>query len=434
MDNLKPGVTERARTRVLLTDTNRWALSARLAISLSEAGCEVSAVCPMPGHALLKTRAARRVFRYNGFRPIESLITAIETTDPDLIIPCSDIGVEHLHELHTRVQYSKSEGSKVTALIERSLGSPTSYSTVSSRCDLLALARKEGVRVPHTSQINIQADLTSWGTQEPFPWVLKVDGTWGGGGVKIVHTTDELEESFTQLAQMFRLRRALKRLIVNRDSFWLRPWWNGSKHPVIVQSYIHGNPANCAAVCWQGRVLAEICVEVVRSDGPTGPSSIVRVVDNAEMRFASKRIASRLSLSGFFGLDFVIEKGSGAAYLIEMNPRTTPLCHLQLGKGRDMAGALSAQLAGRFLQEAAPVTRNEMIAHFPQAWNDKTELLQSCFKDVPQGEPALVQELLFPWPDRTNLFRLFNWLNSKPNLTARSQVPGPLSPRSIEDL
>jgi predicted ATP-grasp superfamily ATP-dependent carboligase len=120
---------------------------------------------------------------------------------------------------------------------------------------------------------------------------------------------------------------------------------------------------------------------------------------------AAERIARRLRLSGFFGLDFIMETGSGAAYLIEMNPRCTPLCHLQFGKGRDMVGALRAQLSGEPVRDAPPVTLNDLIAYFPQAWNCKSEFLDSCYQDVPQGEPELVQELLRPWPDRSLLFR-----------------------------
>jgi glutathione synthase/RimK-type ligase-like ATP-grasp enzyme len=417
MNNLKSKSPAVSTIKVLLTDTNRWALAARLAISLSDAGCEVSAVCPERGHALLKTRAVERTFRYSGFRPIESLAAAIEAVEPDIIIPSCDRGVEHLHELYARTKSCGTSRSKLVALIERSLGSPASHSTVSSRYELLKLAGDEGVRVPNTSRVDNPEELESWGEGESFPWVLKADGTWGGGGVKIIQTPDQVHQSFAQLTRMFQLGRAVKRLIVNRDSFWLRPWWNRSHHPVIVQSYIHGRPANCAVVCWKGRVLAGIGVEVVSSDGLTGPASVVRVVDNSEMMFAAERIASRLGLSGFFGLDFVIEQGSGDTYLIEMNPRTTPLCHLRLGKGRDMAGALWAQLAGQSFPEAPPATQNEMIAYFPQAWD--SELLKSCFQDVPQGEPELVQELLRPWPDRTLLFRLFN--HKKRNSTSAKE-------------
>ncbi len=49
--------------KILLTDTNRWALAARLAIDLAKAGASVSAVCPTRGHPLLKTRALRANLR-----------------------------------------------------------------------------------------------------------------------------------------------------------------------------------------------------------------------------------------------------------------------------------------------------------------------------------------------------------------------------------
>jgi len=421
MNEIKPKIPAGSAIKVLLTDTNRWALSARLAISLSEAGCQVSALCPKPGHALLKTRAVRRTFGYSGLRPLESLITAIEAVEPDVIVPSCDRGVGHLHDLYARAQ-SRGTGSKLAALIERSLGSPASYSTVSSRYDLLTLAREEGVRVPNTSRVDAPEELESWRARESFPWVLKVDGTWGGGGVKIIQTPDEVQQSGAQLARMFRFGRAVKRMVVNRDSFWLRSWWNRSKHAVTVQSYIHGRPANCAVVCWQGSVLAGIGVEVVRSDGLTGPASVVRVVDNPEMMFAAERIASRLSLSGFFGLDFMIEEGTGDAYLIEMNPRTTPLCRLRLGEGRDMPGALWAQLANQPLAEAVPATQNEMIAYWPEACD--SELRELCFQDIPQGEPELVQELLRPWPNRTLLFRLFNRLSRKQTSAKGAAKPG----------
>jgi ATP-grasp domain len=433
MNNLKSKAPATVTPKVLLTDTNRWALSARLAIGLSEAGCQVSAVCPVRGHALLKTRVVRQIFPYSGLHPLKSLAAAIDAVEPDIIVPSSDRGVEHLHELYAQSQRRGDAGRKLAVLIERSLGSSSSHSIVSSRYDLLALAREEGVRVPSTSRVNTPEEVELWRSREAFPWVLKVDGTWGGGGVEIVHSPDEVQRSLKQLARLFRLGRAIKRILVNRDWFWLRPWWNRSPHAVSVQSYIHGRPANCAVVCWNGRVLAGVAVEVVSSDGLTGPASVVRIVDNAEMMFAADRIASRLGLSGFFGLDFMIEEGSGAPYLIEMNPRTTPPCHLRLGKGRDMVGALWAQLADWPDPETPPVTQNEMIAYFPQAWDSNHDLLKGCFQDIPQGEPELVQELLRPWPDRTLLFRLFNWLKRKP-ISATGRDTERLRQRSVEDI
>jgi ATP-grasp domain len=395
-----------AGPRVLVTDTNRWPSPARLAIGLSKLGCRVSGVCPTRGHPLLSTRVVRQTFPYSSLRPLESLAAAIEATSPDIIVPCDDRGVQHLHELFARAHTDGKSGAKLAALIERSLGAPANYPVVSSRYDLLRIAREEGVRVPDTAPVKRAEDLDSWQAGHPFPWVLKADGTFGGRGVKVAQNREQAERFFAEMSRPHRFARVFKRLIVNRDPFWLRPWWKRSRPAIVVQSHIQGHPANSAVFCWEGRVLAGVCVEVVSSDGSTGPAIIVRVVDNPAMMFAAERIARRLGLSGFFGLDFMVDEADGEAYLIEMNPRCTPLSHLQLGPGHDMIEALSAQLSGRPLRESPPVTHNDVIAYFPQAWTTKSPFLESGFLDIPQEEPELVKDLLRPWPERSLLYRL----------------------------
>jgi len=422
MNNFKPIGRKATQIRVLLTDTNRWALSARLAMSLAEAGCHVEAICPSPRHALMKTRAVQRIYKYSGFRPLESLNSSIEASEPDIIIPACDRSVAHLHQLHARAKFGGVAENKLTALIEHSLGSPASYAQVTSRYDLLLLAHEEGIRVPRMSPVKTSKDLDSWRTLGSCPSVLKADGTWGGRGVRIIRSPEEADHSFGDLARMSRFSRAVKRLVVNRDSFSLRSWLKDPKPEVIIQSYIYGRPANCAVVCWEGRVLAAIAVEVVRSAGLTGPASVVHVVENPEMLFAAERIASRLGLSGFFGLDFMIEEGTNAAYLIEMNPRSTPPCHLRLDKGRNLADALWAQLAGQPRPEDSPVTHSNVIAYFPQAFAGQEKVPEEAFLDIPHSEPELIQELLNPFPDNTFMFRLIQRLKGNQTETHTSDL------------
>lgn len=391
--------------RVLLTGTNRWPSPARLAIGLSKGGCRVSAVC-LTHHPLFYTRSVQQIFPYSSLHPLESLQTAIDATDPQIIIPCDDRAVLHLQELFWRARNKGAAGAKIAALIELSLGSPESYLTVSSRYDVLRIACEEGLRVPSTKLVTAREDFKCWEKGQPTPWVLKADGTFGGLGVRIAYDRDQAEQFYLEMSRPHRTVRVIKRLVVNRDPFWLRPWWKRSRPAVIVQSHINGRPANCAVVCWKGRVLAGFSVEVLLSEGPTGPARVVRVVDNPDMMLAAKRIARRLSLSGFFGLDFMIEEQTGLTYLIEMNPRCTPLCHLQLGKGRDMVGALCAQLSCEPLRETPPVTESDVIVFFPQSSDCRSSILQPSFLDVPSEEPELVRELLRPWPDRSLLFRL----------------------------
>jgi hypothetical protein len=84
-----------------------------------------------------------------------------------------------------------------------------------------------------------------------------------------------------------------------------------------------------------------------------------------------------------------------------MNPRCTPLSHLQLGTGRDLVEALCAQVTGQPLREIPAVTQNPMIAYFPQASICKSKFLESSFHDIPREDPDLVKELLEPWSERS---------------------------------
>lgn len=399
--------------RILLTNTSWWPCASRLAMGLTKVGCAVSAVYPPNGHPLSKTLVIQQRFSYRAVNPIGSLSTAIESVDPDIVVPCDDRAVQHLHELHARARAQPASGSRLCNLIEESLGSPESYPIVSSRYGLLKIAREEGIRIPETNLVTAASELRAGHGGQKLPWVLKADGSWGGHGVKIAHHPKQAGQFFLELARPLATMRFLKRLIVNRDPYWLQTWWHRTKPAVIVQSHIQGRPANSAVVCWKGKVLAGIAVEVVNAQGAIGSATIVRVVDSPAMLLPAERLARRLGLSGFYGLDFMIEEGTGDLYLIEMNARCTPLSHLQLGNGRDLIAAWWAQLSDTPLRESPPVTQSDTIAYFPQAWhwNPRSELLRSSYHDVPWEEPDLVQELFrLPWPDRSILARVSNLL------------------------
>lgn len=412
---------------ILLTDTTRWPSSARLAVALADAGCTVYCVCPTH-HPVLKVRALRQAFSYSAVRPLESLAVAMKSALPVMVIPCDDRAVGHLHELHAKACRQGPSGRHMADVIETSLGPPKSYPIVSGRYELLNVASEEGIRVAATNRIRTIDDLTRWQAGKTDSCVLKADGTGGGYGVRIADNPAEARKHFQKLTRLLRTRRVFKRFIVNRDPFWLLPWWSRAKPTVVVQEYIHGRPANCAVVCHKGRVLAGIAVEVVCATGPTEPASVVRVVDHSEMMSAAEKIARRLHLSGFFGLDFIIEAETGTAHLIEMNPRTTPQCHLRLGGCRDLVGALMAQLSEKPVLETQAVTQSDMISYFPQASWGRNKFFQSSFHDVPNDEPDLVRELLNPWLDRTLLVRLFNYLYSQPGQPSQDHFSEAVAP------
>ncbi len=397
--------TLNASPKVLLADTNRWDLGARLAIGLARIGCTVSAVCPATGHTLLVTRAVKRAFPYRASRPLESLRAAIDKADPDIVIPCCDRSVEHLHQLYGNALKWGAAGEKIVRIIERSLGNPSGYRVVTSRYDLLSLAQEEGVNVPETTRVSSSADLDLWRTSKSNACVVKVDGTWGGLGVRTIRELDPSERVWDEVTNTSRLTRAIKRLMVNRDPFFMSAWINHTERPIIAQKFIEGRPANCTVFAWKGKVVALIAVEVLRSDGSTGPASVVHLIQNAEIRGAAERIASRLGVSGFFGLDFILEEGTGLAYLIEMNARLAPPCYLRFEKGRDLIGAMWGSVTGQPIPENARVTESDIIAYQPQTMR-REDTPVGCYYPEPEGEPELARELQNPFPNRTLLFRL----------------------------
>jgi ATP-grasp domain len=405
--------------KILLASTGPWALGSRVAIGLSRVGCEVSALCAS-NDPLRKTKAVEQTFPYSGLRPLRSLSVAIEISRPQILVPCDDRAVQHLHELH-----KATPSDAVAALIERSLGHPDSYPIAAGRYSLLKVAREKGLRVADTSIITSADDFSAWCDREPFPWVLKADHTFGGYGVRIASNVAQAQRYFSELRRLFTGKNALRHLIIDDDTFWLRPWLKRREPTVIIQRFIPGTPANCAAVCWKGRILASICVKVLRTHGPNQSATIVRVVNNREMTVAAEMIAGRLRLSGFFGLDFILDNRTGEPYLIEMNPRCTPPCHLALGHGRDLVGALSAELSGQEMRVLPAVTNNDLIAYFPGARYSGIELLESCFYDIPQGEALLVQKLLQDSSRRSLLRRAMRYLRSKTRSTRGVAAPKP---------
>jgi hypothetical protein len=378
---------------------------------LADLGGDVAVICPFPRHPALQTRAVQRVFRYRASHPLSSLKNAIEAIDPDIILPLCDRSVEHLHKLHRRLTIDGAV-SKISRLIEYSLGPSESFDIVSSRYQLLEVARSEGIRTPDMIPVTSQADLDLWCAQSAPPWVIKSEGSWGGLGVRIARDVREANHSCLDLSQRPTLVELIKRLSLNRGRQWIVSEWARDKPRIIAQSYVRGRPANCAVACWRGELLAGTAVEVIQAQGPTEPARVVQIVDGSEMLWAAEKLARRFHLSGFFGLDFMIEEGTGRAYLIEMNPRCTPPCPIPLGPGRDLVTALWGQITGRQIKERKAITDKLQIAYFPRKWGvpggGEEAPPAEAYYDIPEGEPALIQELLHPWSSRTWLGQMID--------------------------
>jgi hypothetical protein len=377
---------------VLIATTRCWFPTARLAMALANAGCNVQALCP-PNHPLGKTRAVRQIHIYRGLTPLKSLANAIAATKPDFIVPGDDLVTMHLHRLHGRERHGGKFGAMICALIERSLGAPESFPVVYARTAFMDVARGEGIRVPKTRVITDTNDLGEWMSRMDSPTVLKANGSSGGDGVRIVHTLEEAQKAFRVLQAPPLLARAAKRALVNRDRTLVWPALLRRRSVVNAQAFVPGREATSTIACWKGAVLASLHFEVLKKADSAGHATVVRLIENPEISTAAERIARRLNLSGLHGIDFMLETRTGNAYLIEINPRSTQVGHLTLGPGRDLPAALYAAISGEAVQADRKVTENDTIALFPQEWirDSASSFLHSGYHDVPWEEPELVR-------------------------------------------
>jgi hypothetical protein len=386
---------------ILVCATTWWQLSARIAMALLRQDCKVAAVCPQ-GHPLRFVSGISDIYLYKSIDSVGSLKTAILRSKADVIVPCDDGVVWQLHALHT-------DSPELRGLIESSLGPAESYEIIRSRGDLLSTAAELGIRTPQTVELRSKDDLQHWNLTSG---VLKLDGSWGGTGVEIADSPTAIMQAYEKLSKPKGAGFSWKRFFVNRDPLALWSWKNARRPRITIQQFIPGRPANAMFACWKGEVIGIVAVEVLNSQGATGSATVVQVIQHPEMMEAARKLSKKLSLHGFHGLDFILEKDTNDAYLIELNPRCTQLGHLRLPNQGDLAGVFSSRLREEELSTPLDPIKGDTIAFFPQAFllNPKNPYLVSGHHDVPWEEPALIRELLQgPWPDRQWPARVYHF-------------------------
>jgi hypothetical protein len=393
--------TNQPSISVLLLATNWVPIAARVAIRFVQHGCTVSALCP-PGHALNYVSGINQIHGYDPFDLVTSQARAILSSQPDILVPCDDAAVWQLHE-------TAEHRPDFRNLIEESIGKASHYACIRSRAGFITLASQMGWRTPDTYHIRCEKDLGEWSFSQYGPAVMKLDGTSGGHGVRIVRSEAEALSAFRQFNKPSSSIGRWKRHFVNCDPL---AFWPKAPHrpaEISLQRFIPGRPANAMFACWRGKLHGLVAVEVLASQGETGAGTIIRFIQNAEICEMAKSLAARLGLSGFFGLDFIIEETTGAPFLIELNPRCTQLGHFVLRDQGDLVGAICRCLGSRNADSPEPPVEGGMVAFFPQAlaWNPTCHCFARSHQDIPWGEPALVRELLRDiWPERRWIQRL----------------------------
>ena len=296
----------------------------------------------------------------------------------------------------------------IRGLIERSLGAPCGYHLSGTRQAFLETMRAGGVLVPAGAELSSTEALDAWCAAHAAPWVIKAEGSWGGSGVVVAMTAADAKSAFRELSSPLPVHKALRFRLVDRDPFAFSRFLHRNKRKVMAQAHIRGRQVTCMVASWQGRRLASVNAEVMSTQGRVGASTVLRLIDHPYMDHVAAETAQRLGLSGFFGLDFIIEDGTEKCFLIEMNPRATQLGHIRR-QGADLVTRLCEAAGGDLSPLHALPDHGPVIAFFPQALRflEKEMSLEELPFDVPWDEPGLVRELLRPpWTRRGVLARL----------------------------
>jgi thioesterase domain-containing protein len=379
------------RLQTLVAATLPWSGAARLAVELRASGCVVQAVAPR-GSALHKIAAVERSYVLGLLKPVACLRRAIDTSSADVIVPMDDRTRRALHRIHASADPTTEAGACLRERLERSLGPAELYPSLYSRVAIMDIAASCGVRCPPTAAVRSAAGITDWLVRHPGPAVLKTDGSWGGRGTRVIRTDADVRKAWRQLSRPPSLARCVKRLLVERDPWPLRARLAGYRPRLSIQSLVEGSPGNAAVACLDGELLCAVQAEVVRCNGATGPSTVVRVLEHPEMLAAARTMVQRLRLSGLVGLDFVLENGTGRAHFIEVNPRATPTAHLISAEGSDLLASLRSALGHAGPPPRTAAYPNGLVALFPEELqrDPASALLDKAYHDVPWHAPDLV--------------------------------------------
>jgi hypothetical protein len=392
----EPAGPQRAAPRILLLTTERWPMAALLAHALMDAGFAVWALCPKD-HPMRVLDELAGAPVYDHLRRHAQLRRVVTRLAPDLVIPCDDLAVAVLHEHHA-LCHGGARGVACGALIERSLGDPDQYGLLRRKSAFIRLAAEHGVRTPATVVIESAADLSRRLVDATFPLVVKADGWSGGRGTRIVRSADEALAAHASLSRPISWISAIKDSLREGASLPLVQRARAVCPTVTLQAFAAGAPVNRAVVCHGGAVIAGRTFEAVQTMPNNGNATVVRPRHIPQIDAAVERCVALLGLSGLAGFDFMYNEATGAAYLLEVNPRATSACYTALQGEPDLADALFAAATGSaaFNEPIGNWPDTALIALFPQETerDPQSPYLQNAHQQAPLDRPDLVRACL----------------------------------------
>jgi len=379
--------------KVLVISTQRWPIPARIASALARVGFVVGSISPFRSY-IRQTRAVHRHYTYQPWAPANSIIRAIEDWSPDFLVCTDDEAVKILHDIHFRAANGPvvARSAKLIKLIETSLGNPEGFEFSRKKSKLLLFAKSLGVPCPLTVAIS-NRDVDSQLDAVTYPILVKGDGSYAGKSVRIVEDARQARRVICEFQLPHNWPTPLRAFVARFFPRSIVKWIRSEPPAVCIQDFIGGSVANRAVACWEGEVLAGISVRVHESIYPFGAAALVETIDAPEMTDIANVLVKRLNLSGIIGFDFILDSANHA-WLIEMNPRVTPVSYLC--RSTNLSAALFSKVAGIHFRSQSSDVQGKLIALFPQELQrcPHSEFISLGCDDVPWEEPELVLTLL----------------------------------------
>ncbi len=344
------------RVLVVLDTPLAWAVL--IVESLLRHGCTVDLLCAR-GYVAAQLRGIRHVKFYGWGSTLAATSRAVRSEHYDRILPCTDTAYLHLMCL-------REIEPECDAILSRHLGPLTTQRLFSTRYGALRRAQELGIRVPETALPTGDDDLRAWYATSDRRSVLKADYSEGGRGVRIVEDLGQARAARAALIRRPGVLRVAALGALQRAPLaaWGAAYARRQPQTPLIQQYIDGTPANALFHCEDGRVDGALAVAATRTLGRHGMATAIRLIDDPDMLEAGRLLARDLNVTGFMGLDFMLEKASDKPYLLEVNPRCTQIAHLEIAGRGSLTGRLAASLAGRPLRILQPIEDRAIATFF----------------------------------------------------------------------
>ncbi len=352
---------------------------ARLPEALQRAGFEVGVVCPA-GSAIGQTRFTDRMWILDGaFNTVQALFNAMNVASaqwvPDLVIPGDDMAVRAMHRM-VEVSSPDPAARALLDVIGASLAAPARFPEIEMKSRFPDAASASAIDMP--PQI-VPSDIDpAIAFAEGCGWPVLVKPDYGFGGIGIVrcHTADELAPAIRQA----------------KSSALAGP----NPRVASVQKFIEGKMSGVVLTALRGEMLAALAYEKLQTVSTFGPSSVVRRLDRDDLVASAARLVRHFRFTGYGELEFLIERDTGKAWLLEFNARPAPVATRAHLMGADLAAALLAGLGGTARRTSGFRPVDDAVALFPQEWKRDPEspFLRSAYHDVPWDDPALLKHFV----------------------------------------